>query len=260
MMGHGHATMGAVGWVALTSTSAGALGVLPMAPAQVAAGALVTAGAALLPDADHHNGTIAHSLPPVSNVVTRVVGQASGGHRHGTHSIVGVLVAFALAWLLAPLRIDLPWGLADDFQIGAWLLIVFMVSFDFKALRIIRGWKTAWLTSMLCGTAAVYFAPDQLWWLPLSVGMGCAIHILGDVLTTQGCPLLWPLRPKPLVETPLWAKNGHFAVPVLGTAGSWREWVLVVAMNAYLACIIAETFAPGSVSALGRAILAGITG
>src|SRR5690625_80571 len=219
MMGHGHATMGAVGWVALTSTSAGALGVLLMAPAQVAAGALVTAGAALLPDADHHNGTIAHSLPPVSGVVTRFVGQASGGHRHGTHSLVGVLIASALAWALAPLRIDLPWGLADDFQIGAWVLALLRVAVAAKQVRRHRRWKAAWIVSVSAATAAVYFAPEQLWWLPLSVGMGCAIHILGDVLTAQGCPLLWPWRPSPLVETPLWKKNGHFALPALGNAG-----------------------------------------
>ncbi|MGC0252611.1 metal-dependent hydrolase [Pseudactinotalea sp. Z1748] len=259
-MGHGHATMGAVGWVALTAPATGALGVLPMEPAHVAAGAVVTAGAALLPDADHHSGTIAHSLPPVSNVVTRAVGQVSGGHRHGTHSIVGVLAAFALAWLLAPVRIDLPWGWHDDFQIGAWLLIVFMVSFALKSLRIIRGWKTGWLASLAVGTAAVWFAPEQLWWLPLSVGMGCAIHILGDVLTIQGCPLLWPLRPKPMVETPFWAKNGHFAVPVLGTAGSGREWILVMALNLYLVAILAESLVPGSVVWVGRAIAAGVTG
>src|SRR5699024_900817 len=213
-----------------------------------------------LPDADHHNGTIAHSLPPVSNVVARVVGQASGGHRHGTHSIVGVLAAFALAWLLAPVRTDLPWGWHHDFQIGAWLLIVFMVSFALKSLRIIRGWKTGWLSSVAAGTAALWFAPEQLWWLPLSVGMGCAIHILGDVLTTQGCPLLWPLRPEPMVETPFWAKNGHFAVPVLGTAGSGREWVFVMAMNAYLVAILAESLLPGSLVWVGRAIAAGVTG
>src|SRR5699024_3556816 len=79
MMGHGHATMGAAGWIARTGTTAG-LGLLHMEPAQIAAGALITAGAALLPDADHHSGTIAYSLPPLSGLITRAVGQASGGH------------------------------------------------------------------------------------------------------------------------------------------------------------------------------------
>lgn len=247
MMGHGHATMGAVGWLALTATTTGALGVIPMSPAEVAAGAVVTAGAALLPDADHHNGTIAHSLPPVSTVITRAVGQASGGHRHGTHSLLGVLAAFALAWLLAPVRLDLPWGLHDDFQLGAWLLIVLMVSFAAKALRITRGWRTSWAVAVGAGTAAVWFAPEQLWWLPLSVGMGAFIHILGDALTVQGVPLLWPWRPSPAVETPVWKKNGHFAIPVLGTAGSAREWVFVVALDLYLLWVLLESLAPGLV-------------
>lgn len=250
MMGHGHATMGAAGWIALTATTTGATGLVPMEPAQVAAGALVTAGAALLPDADHHSGTIAHSLPPVSTVLTRVVGQASGGHRHGTHSLIGVLVCFALAWVLAPLRIDLPWGLAPDFQIGAWLLIVLMVAFAAKALRLTRGWKTSWLTAVTAGTVAVYFAPEHLWWLPLSVGMGALIHLLGDMLTIQGVPLLWPLVPKPAVETPLWKKNGYFALPLLGTAGSGREWIFVMGLNAYILAVGIETFAPGTLASL----------
>lgn len=242
MMGHGHATTGAGAWVALTATGAGALGVVPMEPAQVAAGALVTAGAALLPDADHHNGTIAHSLPPFSNVLTRAVGEISGGHRHGTHSVLGVLAFFALAWVLAPLRIDLPGGVHDDFQIGAWTIIVVMVSFALKALRLTPGKVAPWAASIPLATAAVWFAPEQLWWLPLSVGVGALIHVIGDMLTIQGVPLLWPLRPKPAVETPLWKKNGHFAVPVLGNAGSVREWVFVMALNVYIAYVLGGTF------------------
>lgn len=242
MMGHGHAVMGAAGWVALAGTGAGALGIVPMEPAHVAAGALVTAGAALLPDVDHHNGSIAHSLPPISNVITRIVGPATGGHRHGTHSLLGVLIFFGLAWALAPLRIDLPGGIHDDFQVGAWAIIVLMVSFALKALRLVRGKVSAWTLAVGFGTAATWFAPEQLWWLPLSVGLGAFIHVLGDGLTTQGVPWLWPLNPKPPVETTLWRKNGYFALPLLGNAGSTREWIFVTALYGYTAFVIARQF------------------
>lgn len=254
-MGHGHAVMGAAGWVALTAPAPYGFGIGSMEPAHIVAGAVVTAGAALLPDADHHNGTIAHSLPPISKAITRFVGQVSGGHRHATHSLFGALVVFALAWALASLRIDLRWGIADDFQIGAWVLIVLMVSFAAKALHLIRGWRTAWSISITVATAAVYFAPEQLWWLPLSVGYGAFLHVLGDWLTTQGSPWLWPLRPSPPLETPFWSNNGHFAFPILGNAGSARETALTAVMGFYLLDGLLFTVAPN----LAETIVAGIT-
>src|SRR5699024_2408480 len=146
-------------------------------PSAVVAGAVVTAGAALLPDADHHNGTIAHSLPPLSQAITRTIGTASGGHRHATHSLLGAACRFALAWALAPLRIDLPAGLGDDFQAGAWLLVVLMTAFAAKALRLTRGWVTSWGVALAGATAATVYAPDQIWWLPLAVGAGALIHL-----------------------------------------------------------------------------------
>lgn len=232
MMGHGHATTGAAAWVALTTTTSGGLGVVPMSTEHVVAGALVTAGAALLPDSDHHSGTIAHSLPPLSNVITRGVGALTGGHRHGTHSLLGVTVAFALAWVLAPLRVDVPGH--PDFQLGAWLLVLLMVSFAARALRLTRGWLSSWAIALGAATAAVWFAPDQMWWLPMAVGIGCVTHVLGDALTTQGVPLLWPFTPTPTIPSPLWRENGYMAVPILGTAGSLREWGFVLAINVYL--------------------------
>lgn len=68
MMGYGHAAMGAAGFLALTSSSSLALGIAPQPLPVVAAGALLTAGAALLPDLDHHDGTIAKSVPAVGSL------------------------------------------------------------------------------------------------------------------------------------------------------------------------------------------------
>lgn len=48
-------------------------------PIGIVTGALVTAGAAMLPDADHHNATIAHSLPPLSNAMCAGIGKLAGG-------------------------------------------------------------------------------------------------------------------------------------------------------------------------------------
>lgn len=234
-MGHGHATMGAAAWVALTATGSGALGLVPMEPQEVIAGALITAGFALWPDSDHHSGTIAHSLPPLSNLLTRGVGAISGGHRQATHSLLGIAVTVVLALALALLRVDVPGH--PDFQLGAWLLVLLPVAFAARALRLTRDWLSAWAVAAGVATGAIWFAPESLWWLPLAAGLGCAVHILGDLLTTQGVPVLWPWKPAPAVETMLWKSNGFFAVPILGTAGSAREWVFVTAINLYLAWV-----------------------
>ena len=74
MMGVTHATSGAAAWIAITSTlplvSSGAY---PLDPVGVLAGTAVCAGAALLPDADHHSATIAHSVPIVGRLANDLV-------------------------------------------------------------------------------------------------------------------------------------------------------------------------------------------
>ena len=243
MMGHSHATTGAAAWVAVTATVPGALGLVPLSPAEILAGAVVTAGAALLPDVDHRSGTIAHSLPPVSRWVTRWVGQISGGHRHGTHSLLGILAFGLLARALSTVRVPIR---GEEFQLGAWLMIILLVAFAARALHLTRGRFSSWLVAVGTASAVTWFAPETMWWLPASVVLGCTVHILGDALTVDGVPPFWPVRPKPLVESPLWRDNGHLALPLLGPAGSKREWVLISAVDLYLAYVIGMTVLDGA--------------
>ncbi|WP_422390184.1 hypothetical protein [Arthrobacter sp. N1] len=60
------------------------------------------------------------------------------------------------------------------------------------------------------------------------------------MMTTGGCNLVHPFTvrpPKAIGAIPvinwMWKKNGYFAVPVLGNAGSIREWCLLVPISAY---------------------------
>src|SRR4051812_31579494 len=62
-------------------------------------GVVAAAGAALLPDLDHLGSSVARALGPVSSALARVVAVASGGHRQGTHSLVGVAVFTMVAEL-----------------------------------------------------------------------------------------------------------------------------------------------------------------
>ncbi len=258
MMGAHHAACGAAAWVALTTRlhvdlgSAAAylpllpqgfdlgLGLLAVSPAGIITGAIVTAGAALVPDADHSNATIAHALPPVSNVLCREIGRFSGGHRHGTHSLIGLAVFVGVASLAGLWTVPLdPFGTIFP---GAGILSVLLVSFAAKVLTMIPDSmrKFPWAVGLAVGAFITFFAPQERAWFPLAMSVGVAVHILGDMLTTGGCNIIWPLRirpPKVLRKVPMihwfWKPSGYLALPILGSAGSWREWLLLVPVSLY---------------------------
>jgi membrane-bound metal-dependent hydrolase YbcI (DUF457 family) len=211
-----------------------------VSPIAVVTGALDTAGAAMLPDADHHNATIAHSLPPLSNVMCAGIGKVSGGHRHGTHSIVGIAVFVFVAWLAGLWTMQLePFGTIYP---GAGVLSVLLVAFAAKALKIIpdRMRKSPWAVGLSMGVFITFFAPQEQGWFPLAMGIGVIVHILGDMMTTEGCNLAWPFAikpPKAIRNIPVlkdcWHSNGYMTLPVLGHAGSMREWLLLVPIGMY---------------------------
>ncbi|ALE93302.1 hydrolase [Arthrobacter alpinus] len=277
MMGPHHAASGAAVWLAVTTRfhidSSGAaqtltflpqgfdvgLGLLPVSAAGVLAGTIVTAGAALLPDADHRHATIAHSLPPLSNMMCIKVGKLSGGHRHGTHSVLGLAVFVAIAMLAGMWTVTVePFGLIFP---GAGILSVLLAAFAAKALKFIPDTmrKFPWVVGLSVGAFITFFAPQEQFWFPLAVALGVSAHILGDILTTGGCNLVWPLslRPSKLVrKIPLlrsvWKRNGNLAVPILGNAGSWREWLLLVPVSAYVVMAAVGTAATWFENAMPR--------
>ena len=258
MMGAHHAACGAAAWVALTTNLHVDLtvlaekapflphamdigfGLMHVSPIAVVTGALFTAGAALASDADHHNATIAHSLPPLSNVICAGIGKVSGGHRHGTHSIVGIAAFVFIAWLAGLWTMELaPFGTVYP---GAGILAVLMVAFAAKALKIIPDAmrKAPWVVGLSVGAFIGLFAPQEQGWLPLAMGIGVIVHILGDMMTTEGCNLAWPFAikpPKAIANLPVikqcWHSNGYMTIPVLGHAGSMREWLLLVPIGLY---------------------------
>ena len=242
MMGGHHAASGAAAWIAVTSTAPIAFGCYPgVSDIGVMTGTLVCAGAALLPDADHHNGTIANSLPPVSEGLTKLVGHISGGHRNGTHSILGVAAFTALAWGAGMLSLETKQF--GSVLIGPGIMCVLLVAFAMDALKLTRrGLIWPWVAAVSLATMIAIFAPEEWWWMPFSVGLGCVVHLLGDFLTTMGIPLFWPMPTKPprwirrakwLPFDNMWTSGGHFALPILGDAGSIREWVVMTPISLY---------------------------
>lgn len=135
MMGTSHALSGATTWVA-GAAALSAAGVTVGLPT-VAAGAILCAGAALLPDLDHPKSRAARSLGPLTRGLACLIGGLCG-HRGATHYLIG-----------API-VGVPVG-----------LLACLVS-------------------------------PALWWLGLAIGVGYAVHILGDACTDSGVPLWGP--------------------------------------------------------------------
>lgn len=203
----------------------------------VLTGAVVAAGAALLPDADHPRASIAHSLPPVSEWVCRTVGRIAGGHRNGTHSLLGVAAFTLLAWLLSLVAVPTATGLL---QVGAGAGTVLLASYAAKALTFLpdRARRTPWAVGLFFGVLVAVGLGDQTSWFVLAVGLGVVVHIAGDMLTDGGCNLLWPARlrrPRELSRAPLlrtlWSSGGRMKVPVLGPTGSAREWAVATVVS-----------------------------
>ncbi|GAA1949595.1 metal-dependent hydrolase [Agromyces allii] len=240
MMGITHATSGAAAWIAVTSTMPVlGLGAYPLDPVGVLAGTAVAAGAALLPDADHHSATIAHSVPVLGRLAARTVGTLSGGHRQGAHSAIAVVVMMVLAWALT--LITVPVDGHGTVAIGAGVGTAVLTCFGLKARGFVRTWAVAWVAGAAVGAAIVVFAPEQVAWFPLAVTLGFVVHLLGDFLTTGGVPgVLWPQvfrPPERFRETPvvnrLWLPSGHVSLPLLGDTGSFRETMLGAALGLY---------------------------
>ncbi len=272
MMGGHHAASGAAAWVAIASTGPYTLGWYPLDATGILIGGMATAGTALVCDWDHRHSTVANSLPPLSNVIAVGIENASGGHRQGTHSVLGAAFFVLLATLAGQIQLQTDWGLLS---VGAGLLCMFMINIAAKALKLFpkAGFISNWLFALAMAGLVTWFAPDQWTWLPVSMLTGVVVHIVGDMITTGGVPLLWPIVIKPpkfLRKLPVlndvWKANGAFSIPLLGRAGSKREWLVLIPVSAYAmvgmcvaAWALAKSHYPAAL-AFGSTLVSGLFG
>ncbi|WP_055586269.1 metal-dependent hydrolase [Peterkaempfera griseoplana] len=228
MMGHSHAVSGAMLYAASAPFLPPLLLHTHLRPSDILMGTVLCAGAALLPDLDHHDGTIANFLGPLSKLLCRLVAFLSGGHRHATHSLLFVALMSAGTWA------GITYG-GHRFTMGATFVLLALA---IRALHLCPPGDglSQWIT--VVGLAAIGTVGIDRWmpsapvWLPYAVGLGCLAHILGDCLTKKGAPLLWPHKER--YETVLIQRSGNTVetkvlVPLMSVATLALLWFTALA-------------------------------
>lgn len=238
MMGKGHATLGVAAWCATAPVIVTATG-NPITVGALLLGAIPVAGAALIPDIDHPNGSIANSAGPITRGIAKGAAFLSGGHREGTHTLPFFAIVTAAAFLTVwagNMWAALTWYFLLS-AFGAQALAKSTLHKEFN-----KQWKKrtgifakvyCWAFAALAtaGAGAIYGVQDTAawWWLPWGVLIGHATHLLGDIMTTAGLDLGIGLRRK-------------VRFPILGDAGSSREtlftWLLVAVIVFFMGCAV----------------------
>ncbi|MQA98361.1 MAG: metal-dependent hydrolase [Streptosporangiales bacterium] len=188
MMGHTHALSGCVAWLALTPAMAQAG--TPLSGAEIVAGGLVCAGAALLPDLDHPSSTIAQTYGPVTWGLSKLVNTVSGGHRKATHSLLFAGLMGVGAQLLANVN-----------ELALQIVLFLLVGLALRGIGF--GVPRKRLTSAVLNAVATLIlliaftrTGVDYHWIGVAIALGCLVHLFGDALTEAGVPLFWPLKAK----------------------------------------------------------------
>lgn len=206
-MGHTHSLSGAAAWLALAGPAAAAVG-HPQTIGTVLAGAVACAGAALVPDLDHPDGTAAHFFGWPSEMLARLVAWLSGGHRHGTHTfafcgLAGASILALQQW--AP-------------HVALLVVMAVLVGLGLRGVGIApprAGMHFAGFVIFVESLAGVWQLDQHVhgsWpWIAPAVALGCLVHTLGDCLTPQRCPLLLPFT------------HRRYGIGFIRKTGNWLE-------------------------------------
>lgn len=181
MMGRTHALTGILGGIGVTYA-------ITLSVPGAIVGTALCAGAALVPDIDHKDSTITKTFGPVTKIASVIVRHASGGHRWGTHSILGIAAIGAIA----------QYGVMHRHEIIPAGILCFLMALSLAgAIRLfgIPGWFDD-LAPIPVVIGIVGFTSVPLDMVPFALMLGCAIHVAGDLVTKGGCPLLWPFSRK----------------------------------------------------------------
>jgi membrane-bound metal-dependent hydrolase YbcI (DUF457 family) len=260
MMAPSHSVSGAL-LFAVAAPVAASAGLFTLDAPTYLVGALVCSGAALLPDLDHPKARLSNSFGVFSRTFVHFFSIAMGGHRHVSHTIWFVILAFFMTVyqniLFSPLQYVFNFlggvlpseagalmnSVGESFASGrggAFLIIAYLVTMGLLCMNlpIISGFAK----SRKAGGFAILPPVIGLllaWWviaqsgvdlfgytsfLPWAVAIGCLAHDIGDMLTTAGVPFFeLPFVP--------WSRNFRIGLPVLGATSSARETALTFVMG-----------------------------
>jgi membrane-bound metal-dependent hydrolase YbcI (DUF457 family) len=206
-MGKTHARQGVPAGIALAAFTPPLIGTpLPLALATAVTSLVI--GAAVFPDIDHPEATVAHAYGPITHTLAKAIHGVSGtvysltrtrrdrdrdgGHRGLTHTLLFAAGMGVLTW----------WAVS---AFWLWAAAGILFVFSTFAVRALAG-KWAHRHPLWTAAGAAWCAGAQtlfLWsagqpeltarWLGLAVAAGCVVHMVGDCMTTQGCPVFFPV-------------------------------------------------------------------
>jgi membrane-bound metal-dependent hydrolase YbcI (DUF457 family) len=262
MMGPSHALSGAAVWLA-GSWALDHYVQYGQSPLTVAVGTAVCAGGALLPDLDlsgrvtrnQGGATVARTFGVFSLFAAEVIEKVSLGvytltrtsrdpHRRNGHRTLTHTLPFAAL---------VGWGTTElAIHAGKWAVVGIVFLMTGLALRgLFDEWaeRAGWLIVTLCAAAVAVLTAARLPgdrgypMLGFAVGVGCVVHLLGDMITKAGVPIMWPVP----VGGRMWRMVGvpdGIAVKVGGPGEVFglRTLFAIIALMA-----IGALFAPGLV-------------
>lgn len=272
MMGPSHALSGASVWLA-GSWALDYFAGYGQSPLAVGVGTAVCAGAALLPDLDlsgkvtrnQGGATVARTFGVLSLFVAEVIEKISlgvytatrlrrdprrtNGHRTLTHTL--------------PFAGLVGWGTtALCTTYGKWAVVGVMFLMAGLALRGLfdkwaerAGWLIITLTSgVLAWFTAAHLPGDRGYpMLGVAVGVGCVVHLFGDMITKSGVPILWPI---PLAGR-MWRMIGLPDAIAIRAGGPGERFVLRGVFTVVALLAVAAMFAPTVLQTLNLDVLAG---
>ncbi len=240
MLGHSHAMSG-------LAAGAASLPVVPVhTPLTQLTWVVAVGGFAMLPDLDTggitsrrgfprlHGSTVALMWGPPTCAFAGLVARLSGGHRNGTHSVLGLGVMALLAAGLS------------SFYGGRLVLLALAIGLALEALAFaIPGrLEEMWPVNLAVSFGAAWFllgepGPSRLGenyplWLPAAVLVGCATHVAGDILTVGGVPLAWPFS------------RSRLSLRLFRTGSGWeRRLIAPVLLLGAIWLTVTRTYLPG---------------
>jgi membrane-bound metal-dependent hydrolase YbcI (DUF457 family) len=212
MMGPSHALSGAAVWLVGSAVAHEVANYNPT-PVTLAVGTVMCAGGALLPDLDmsgrvtsnEGGATVAHTFGRLSLFVAELLEKLSlgiydvtktrkdpsrhNGHRTFTHTLAfNVLVGFGVFELCS--------------YFGKWAVLGTLFFTFAMALRgLFDKWaqRAGWIIVTAVSAAGAFGAYLRLdsagdyTVLGFALGVGGLVHLIGDMITPHGCPVLWPI-------------------------------------------------------------------